>query len=163
MATFTTVSIDEAEKGFIVVEASNVTDDVATTGLYPGQVAEWVSTTTAAKLGYTVRRVTAGSLNTTSGIAGAKIAGVVDTTIATGGSGRLQVFGPATVRASSSIDAAGVVVSYSINATNIGAVAAGVTTTLWSPAYLGGIVGWKFTAGTSVTTATQATVQLALM
>ena len=111
----------------------------------------------------TVRRVTAASLNTTSGISGAKVAGVVDTTIATGSVGRLQVFGPATVRASSSIDAAGLVVSYSINATNIGAVVAGVATTLWSPAYLGGIVGWKYTAGTSVTTATQCTVQLSLM
>jgi len=158
-----TVSRTEAEKVFIVVEASDIADDVATTGLYPGQVAEWVSTTTTAKLGYTVRRVTAGSLNTTSGIAGAKVAGIVDTTIGTGSVGRLQVFGPATVRASSSIDAAGVVVSYSINATNIGSVAAGVTTTLWSPAYLGGVVGWKFTSGTGVTTATQATVQLSLM
>jgi len=157
-----TLSRTEAEKIFIVVEASDITDDVATTGLYPGQVAEWVSTTTTAKLGYTVRRVTAGSLNTTSGLAGAKVAGVVDTTIATGAVGRLQVFGPATVRASSSIDAAGIVVAYSINATNIGAVAAGVTTTLWSPEYLGGIVGWKFTAGTGVTTATQCTVQLYL-
>ena len=158
-----TVSRTEAEKVFIVVEASDVADDCATTGLYPGQVAEWVSTTTAAKLGYTVRRVTAASLNTTSGIAGAKVAGVVDTTIATGGVGRLQVFGPATVRASSSIDVAGIVVSYSINATNIGAVCAGVTTTLWSPEYLGGIVGWKYTAGTGVTTATTAIVQLSLL
>jgi len=158
-----TVSRTEAEKVFLVVEGSDISDDVATTGLYPGQVAEWVSTTTVAKLGYTVRRVTAGSLNTTSGIAGAKVAGVVDTTIATGGVGRIQVFGPATVRASSSIDAAGIVVSYSINATNIGAVAAGVTTTLWSPEYLGGIVGWKYTSGTGVTTATQCIVQLSLL
>jgi len=157
---FMTTSRTEAEKAFIVVEASNVADDISSGGLYPGQVVEWVSTTTDAKQGYTVRQVTAGSLNTTSGIAGAKVAGVVDTTISTSAVGRIQVFGPANIRASASIDGPTLVVSYSINATNIGHVTSGVTTTLWSPAYLGGIVGWTLEDGPN---ATNSTVQLQLM
>ena len=122
--------------------------------LYPGQCVEWVSSTTTAWQGYVVQKVMAGSLNTTDGLTGAKVAGVVETTISTGAVGRIQVFGPANVRASASIDGPAMVVTYSINATNIGHVTTGVNTTLFSPKYLEGIVGWTLEDGPNATNST---------
>ena len=155
-----TVSRAEAEKVYIVVQATDVAGGLQAGGLYPGQCVEWVSSTTDAWQGYVVQKVIAGSLNTTDGLSGAKVAGVVDTTISTGEVGRLQVYGPANVRASASIDGPVMVVTYSINATNIGHVTTGVNTTLFSPKYLEGIVGWTLEDGPN---ATNSTVQLYLL
>lgn len=163
---FMSVSRTEAEKGFIVVAATDVAAEIipgtlnsAVGGLHPGQVVEWVTTTTAALQGYRVEIVD-GVYNRTQGIAG-KVAGVVDTTIATGAVGRLQVYGPANVRASASYDAPAALVTWSINATNVGHVTnVSVNDTLGSVAHLGAFVGWSLEAGPN---ATNATVHLSLL
>src|SRR3990167_510498 len=154
-----TVSRAEAEKISLVVQATDVAAGLQAGGLYPGQCVEWVSFTNDAWQGYVVQKVMSGSHNTTDGLTGAKVAGVVDTTIGTGEVGRIQVFGPANVRASASIDGPVMVVTYSINATNIGHVTAGVSTTLVSPKYVEGVVGWTLEDGPN---ATNSTVQLYL-
>jgi len=145
------VNREEAEKIFITV-MNNDADQSG--GLYPGQVVEWVSTTTDAGQGYYVRRVTSASANTTDGLSGAVVAGVVDTTILTAAVGRLQVWGAANVRASASIDGPAMVVAYSINATNIGHVTTSVTTTLVSPQYIAALVGYTLEDGPNATNAT---------
>ena len=153
------VSRSEAEKVFIVVQATDVAAEIQAGGLYPGQVVEWVTTTTASLQGYRVEKVD-GVYTRTQGIAG-KVAGVVDTTIATGAVGRLQVYGPANVRASASYDAPSALVTSSINATNIGHVTnLLVTDTLGSVAQMGAFVGWSLEAGPN---ATNATVHLSLL
>ena len=154
-----TVSRAEAEKVFIVVQASDVAAEIQAGGLYPGQVVEWVTTTTASLQGYRVEKVD-GVYTRTEGTGG-KVAGVVDTTIATGAVGRLQVYGPATVRASASYQAPTALVTWSINATNVGHVTnVSVTDTLGSIAPIGAYVGWALENGP---TATQATVHLSLL
>jgi hypothetical protein len=146
------VNREEAEKVFITVKATDVAAGIQTGGLYPGQCVEWVSTTTDADQGYVVQKAFV-ALNATSGIA-AKIAGVVETTISTGAVGRLQVYGPGNVRASSSLDGPTMVVASSINATNIGHVEAATQSTLTSPHYLGAYVGWTLEDGPNATNST---------
>ena len=145
------VNRDEQEKVYITV-MNNDADQAG--GLYPAQVVEWVSTTTDAGQGYYVRRVTAASANTTAGLSGAVVAGVVDTTILTAAVGRLQVWGAANVRASASIDGPAMVVAYSINGTNIGHVDASATTTLVSPQYAAAVVGYTLEDGPNATNST---------
>ena len=87
----------DAETVFITV----TNDDVTADQLEPGKVVEWTATTTAANAGIYVNLVDT-VVNETTGIA-AKVAGVVDSTIATGDVGRLQIYGVDTVRASASI------------------------------------------------------------
>ena len=142
---------DAADKVYVVVQNNDATQ---TGGLYPGQCVEWVSTTTDAGQGFYVRLVTAASANTTAGLSGAVVAGVVDTTIATAANGRLQVWGAANVRASASIDGPAMVVTYSINATNIGHVDSAATTTLVSPQYAAAIVGYTLEDGPNATNST---------
>tara|TARA_R110000744_G_scaffold271950_1_gene384955 strand:- start:6245 stop:6700 length:456 start_codon:yes stop_codon:yes gene_type:complete len=145
-------SREEAEKVFIVVENNQGA------ALSPGVVVEWSQTATDADQGVKVELVDA-VVNVTTGIAG-RVAGVVDSTISTADTGRLQVYGPANVRASASIAAGAFVVASSINATNIGHVTTGSASTLTGPAYAGAVVGWTLEDGPN---ATNATVQLALM
>ena len=157
-----TVSRSEAEKVFIVVQASDVAANLQAGGLYPGQCVEWVNSSTAAWQGYVVGIVD-GVFNITEGILG-KVAGVVDTTIATSAVGRLQVYGPANVRASATMAGDLAVVTWSINATNIGHVTtASVSNTLTGIAAHGAFVGWTYVQAAAVAVATNAKVQLCLL
>ena len=152
-----TVSRTEPHKVYIVVQSTDVAAGTQSGGLYPGQVVEWVSSTTDAWQGYVVQKVST-AINVTTGLA-AKVAGIVETTIATGAVGRIQVYGPANVRASASIDGPRLVVASSINATNVGHVTEGSQSTLTSPEYLGAVVGWTLEDGPN---ATNSTVHLSL-
>lgn len=143
---------EHAEKVFIIVE-NNEGD-----ALQPGKVVEFSQTTTDADQGKLVELVDA-AVNLTTGIA-AKVAGVVESTISTGDTGRIQVYGPANVRASASIAAGVQVVASSINATNIGHVTEGSTSTAIGPRYLDAVVGWTLEDGPN---ATNATVMLSLL
>jgi len=139
---------DSQSQIFVTVQNDDATQ---AGGLYPGQCVEWVSTTTDAAQGYYVRLVTAASANTTAGLSGAVVAGVVDTTIMTAAVGRIQVWGPANVRASASINGPTMVVTYSINATNIGHVDVDTATTLVSPRYAASVVGYTMEDGPNAT------------
>ena len=157
-----TVSRTEPEKVYIVVQASDVAANLQSGGLYPGQCVEWVNSSTAAWQGYVVGIVD-GVFNRTEGIGG-QVAGVVDTTISTGAVGRLQVYGPANVRASATMAGDLAVVTWSINATNIGHVAnVSVNETLTSLAARGAFVGWTYVQEAAVAVATNAKVQLCLL
>ena len=127
--------------------------------LTPGKVVIWQATTTDADQGVVVD-LPVGDINATLGIA-AKVAGVVDkTSAATGDLVRLQVFGPANVRASASLNLNALVVTATNNATNRGHVFEASTSTLTSPHYLGAVVGWTLENGPN---ATNSTVHLSLL
>mgnify|MGYP003638175779 CR=1 FL=1 len=126
--------------------------------LLPGEVVEFSATTTDADQGLAVELVDV-AVNATTGIAG-QVAGVVDTTSATGESVRLQVYGPDLVRASASLALGRMVVASSINATNIGHVTEAIQTTVTSSEYSGAVVGWTLENGPN---ATNSTVQLKLL
>jgi len=138
----------DAEAVFITVTNDPVTADQ----LEPGKIVEWTATTTAANAGIYVNLVQA-VVNVTTGIA-AKVAGAVDSTIATGAVGRLQIYGVDTVRASASIASSRLVVASSINATNIGHVTEASQSTLTSPEYDGATVGWTVDDSPNATNAT---------
>ena len=142
----TQVHRTEQEKVFISVENNEGAV------LQPGKVVEFSQTTTDADQGRLVELVDA-VVNLTTGIAG-KIAGVVETTIATGEVGRVQVYGPANVRASASIAAGEMVVASSINATNQAHVTAASESTAVGPKYRDAVVGWTLEAGPNATNAT---------
>ena len=136
-----TVSREEAEKVFIVVENNQ------SAVLEPGYVCEWSPTTTAADQGRLVELVDA-AVNLTTGIAG-KVAGVVDSTINTAQIGRLQVYGPKDVVTQTTVAVSRMVVASSVNATNIGMGAAASQSTAVGPEYAGAIVGWSLEGGTA--------------
>lgn len=140
------INRSDADKVFIAIENNQGAV------LEPGKVVEFSQTTTDADQGSLVELVDA-VVNLTTGIA-AKIAGVVESTISTGSFGRAQVFGPANVRASASIVAGVQVVASSINATNIGHVTTGTTTTATGPRYVDTVVGWTLENGPNATNAT---------
>ena len=142
------VSRDEAEKVYIVVK-NNEGDE-----LVPGRVVEWSVTTTDSNQGYLVELVDAVT-HTASGIGGHKVAGVVDSTISTGAVGRLQVFGPANVRAAASLD-----VGKLVAATNTGQVAELDGAAGNGIGLIAALVGWSLEAGPN---ATNSTVQLSLL
>jgi hypothetical protein len=119
--------------------------------LPPGVVTEWSLTTTDADQGSLVELVDT-AVNLTTGLSG-PIAGVVEATISTGDSGRLQVYGAATVRASASIAAGSYVVASSINATNKGHVTTATTSTAFGPAYQAACIGWTLENGPNATQA----------
>lgn len=120
--------------------------------LLPGEVCEWTLTTTDADQGRKVEVVDT-AVNLTTGL-GAPVAGVVTHTISTADTGRLQVYGPANVRASASIASANLVVASSINATNMGHVTTATTTTAFGPSYLDACIGWMLENGPNATNAT---------
>jgi hypothetical protein len=142
----TQVHRSEQEKVFISVQNNEGAV------LAAGEVVEFSQTTTAADQGRLVELVDA-AVNLTTGI-GAKLAGVVETAINTGEVGRVQVYGPANVRASASIAAGEMVVASSINATNIGHVTAATESTLTGPKYRDAVVGWTLEAGPNATNST---------
>jgi hypothetical protein len=132
---FQMVNRETAEKVFIA--AYNNAGAV----LQPGTCVVWTATTTTANQGYHVQLP--GALDDVTGI-GAKVAGVVETTINTAGKGRLQVYGPADVRASASLESPKVVVTGSFQDTQIGVVVDGTqadTTEGMKPSYDAAVVG----------------------
>ncbi|MAH51563.1 hypothetical protein CMI37_37450 [Candidatus Pacearchaeota archaeon] len=148
-----TVNREIAEKVYIVV-LNNQSAELA-----PGEVVEWDVHTTDSYQGYAVELVDE-AINASSGIAGNKVAGVVDSTIATDAVGVLQVYGAANVRASASIDGGNMVVAGSINATNIGHVSSYAASTDDGLGLIGALVGWTLEAGPN---ATNATVMLSIL
>lgn len=141
-----TASRAEAEKVYIVVK-NNEGD-----ALTPGKVVEFTLTTTDADQGYLVELVDT-AVNLTTGIS-APVAGVVDATISTGSVGRLQVYGPANVRASASYDSGVLVVCSSINATNIGHVESASQSTAIGAGYIRALIGHTLEVGPNATNAT---------
>lgn len=139
----------EGTKAFVAVQEDG------TLNIGAGVVCEWTATTTDADQGYKVHVVDA-AVNATTGLA-AKVAGVAEQAIATNGKGRLQVFGPANVRASASYAVSRLMVASSINANNVGHVTTAIQTTTTAPEYHGAIVGWSLENGPN---ATNSTVQL---
>jgi len=150
---FMTVNREEAEKVYIVVKNGEGDE------LGPGVCVEWDTTTDDDLQGYQVELVDA-AISTTAGLGGNKIAGVVDSTIATADVGRLQVYGPANVRSSASYDAGELVASGSINATNKGHVQTVAGHSDHGINFVEALVGWTLEAGPN---ATNATVQLYLL
>jgi hypothetical protein len=148
-----TVNRALAEKVYVVVLNNQGAE------LTPGVCVEWDVHTTDSYQGYAVELVDS-AINTSSGIGGEKVAGVVDTTISTGAVGILQVYGAANVRASASYDGSNMVVAGSINATNIGHVSSYVASTDDGLGLIGALVGWTLEAGPN---ATNATVMLDLL
>lgn len=122
------------------------------------KVVAWAVTTTDSLQGYAVTLAWVDS-NDTLGLSGQRVAGVVSSTINTGGVGRIQVWGPAQVRASASLNVSAAVVTGSNNATNFGHVFEASA----KPAGLemvGALVGWTMENGP---TATQSRVFLTCM
>ena len=149
---FPTVAREHADVVFIVAENNEGAV------LEPGKVVEFSQTATDADQGRLVELVDA-VLNLTTGNSG-QVAGVVETTINTSEVGRLQVWGPANVRASASLAAGTLCVASSINATNQGHVTAASNSTAVGAAYSNALIGWTLEAGPN---ATNATVQLRLL
>lgn len=143
---FPTVNREHAEKVFIVVENNEGNEIPINT------VCEFSQSTTAADQGRLVELVDA-AVNLTTGLS-AKVAGVSETTIATSEVGRLQVYGPATVRAQTTMGAGILVVASSINATNIGHVTTASTSTLTAPSYVDACIGWTLEESANATNAT---------
>ena len=148
---FMSVSRQEAEKVFIVVENNEGAE------LLPGVVCEMSITTTDADQGHLVEKVDV-AVNAPTGIA-APVAGVVDSTIATGAVGRLQIYGPATVRASAALAAGRLAVATSAGLAPTGCVTADVQTTTTTAAYARASLGFCL----ENVNATQCRVQLQLM
>lgn len=104
---FMTASREEAETAYIVVKNDETVD------LIPGTVVEFKATTTDADQGSLVQKVNT-AVHATTGIQ-APLAGVVASTIATKDYGRVQVYGPATVRIKTTVALGMLVVATSAN------------------------------------------------
>lgn len=120
--------------------------------LEPGKVVEWTNGTNATQAAGVAIELVDAAVNLTTGL-GAKVAGVVHTTIADGAVGILQIYGYDTVRSSASLASGRMVVASSINATNIGHVTEASQSTLTSPEYVGAIVGWTVEDSANATNA----------
>lgn len=144
---FMTATYEQAEKVFIVAENNEGAE------LTPGQVVEWSVTTSADDRGRLVELVDA-AVNNTTGIGGHKVAGVVESTIATSEVGRLQIYGPMAVDAVSTVDSALMVL-----ATTGGAVTTATLTSNSSPHLNAAIVGWTLA---DATTTAEALVQVSI-
>lgn len=149
---FMTTSRSEAETVFQVFKNAEGAE------LKPGEIVEYTNTATDADQGLSVELVDI-ACNITTGIA-AKVAGVVTQTVPTGAIRRLQVFGPANVRASDTFALGKLVVASSANATNIGHAILASASSDSMPQYRCSIVGWTLENGPN---ATNATVQLQIM
>jgi|2_EtaG_2_1085320.scaffolds.fasta_scaffold46033_1 hypothetical protein len=149
---FMTANREEQETVFIVCENNEGAE------LIPGTVVEFDLTATDKDQGHLIEKVDA-EVNMTTGI-GAPVAGVVETTIATAGIGRIQVYGPATVRTNTTIDAGRLAVATSSNVAPTGVAIADVRTTqITTAAYAQAVIGVCMEA----VSATEARVQLACM
>lgn len=124
---FMTASRSEAETAFIVVKNDEAAE------LIPGTVVEFKATTTDADQGSLVQRVQT-AVHNESGIA-APLAGVVASTISTKDYGRVQVYGPATVRIGSTIALGRVAVATSAAVAPTGVAQANGVTSAQGVAY----------------------------
>jgi len=140
-----------AEKVYIVVENNEGAE------LLPGVVTEWTATATVADQGRLVEKVDI-IVNATTGLA-AGVAGVVDSTIATGDTGRLQVYGPAEVRCSTTIAVGRLAVATSAGVAPTAVVTSDVQTTTTTAMYARAGVGVCL----EDTSATQACIQLDIL
>jgi hypothetical protein len=152
MAQEMSVGFNEATKIYIGITNAEGAE------LEPGKVVEWDVTTDDDDQGYAVELVDA-AISTTAGLGGHKCAGVVDSTIASGATGRLQIYGPDLVRASASLDVSKLVAAGSINATNKGHVTTVTGHSDHGINYIEALVGWTLENGPN---ATNSTVQLYL-
>ena len=148
---FMTANRAEAETAFIVVENNQGA------ALIPGEVVEFSITAVDASQGLLVETVDV-AVNATTGIA-APVAGVVENTIATGEHGRIQVYGPATVRASAALAVGRMAVATSAGVAPTGVVTADVQTTTTTAAYAAAALGFCL----ENVNATQARIQLNLL
>jgi hypothetical protein len=138
----TQVHRTEQEKVFITVQ-NNEGDQVLI-----GEILEFAAVTTDADQGRLVNVVDATS-NLTTGI-GAKVAGVVVDTIATGAVGRIQVYGPCEVRAGTTIAASVALVAGTTNAE--GSASAVSNSTAVGASYVDSVIGWAVEASPNATT-----------
>ena len=141
---FTQVHRTEQEKVFISVQNNQGA------ALEPTYVVEFSNTTTDADQGRLVELVDT-SVGATTGIA-ANVAGVVETTIATGEIGRVQVYGPCQVKASASYTASTIVAANTGGLATHAAAAVAVDGT--SAAYQTAVLGWTLENGPSASEAT---------
>ncbi len=148
---FMTANRENQETVFIVCE-NNEGDE-----LIPGTVCEFSITTTDADQGHLVEKVDV-AVDATTGIAAA-VAGVVESTIATGGIGRIQVYGPATVRCSAALATGRLAIATQAGVAPTGVVTEDVQTTTTTAAYAKAALGFCL----ENVSATQARVQLQLM
>ena len=148
---FMTANRAEAETAFIVVYNNEGTE------LIPGTVCEFTITATDSQQGSYVEKVDV-AVNATTGIA-APVAGVVESTIASTDYGRLQVHGPATVRASAALATGRLAVATSAGVAPTGVVTADVQTTTTTAAYARAGLGFCL----ENVNATQCRVQLDLL
>ena len=149
---FMTANREEQETVFIVCENNEGAE------LIPGTVVEFDLTATDADQGHLIEKVDQ-AVNNTLGIE-APVAGVVGSTIAAGGIGRVQVYGPATVRTNTTITAGRLAVATSSNVAPTGVAIADVQTTqVTTSAYAQAVIGVSMEA----VSATEARVQLNCM
>jgi len=140
----TQVHRSEQEKVFITVENNEGNS------LEPGEIVQFSATTTAADQGRLV--VVTNQASTTVSGSGAKLAGAVVDSIATGAVGRIQVYGPVEVRSNTTIAANKCVVAGT--ATAPGSVQLIVAHTDCMTEYAESIVGWTLDASPAATTST---------
>ena len=138
---FTQVHRTEQEKVFISVQNNEGS------ALQPSYLTEFSATTTDADQGRLVE-LTDTAVNVTTGISAA-VAGVVEPTIATGEVGRIQVYGPANVRAGASI-----IASTGMVATNAGLAAGFAASSDTGAAYADAFIGWTLENGPNATNST---------
>ena len=150
---FANVSRGQAEKVFIVVQEGGDQE------LIPGLLAQFDATTTVADQGYKVSGVSVDGHATLA--PAAPYAGIVDSTISTSEVGRLQVYGPATVRVVTSVTVGLPVTGTTHDSASLGTHICEVASLAADVHYGGGlgIVGTVLAA----TNATQHAVQLNLL
>ena len=130
---FMTATYTQAETVFITVGNNEGTELIA------GTVVEFDITATDADQGHLVEKVDV-AVNETTGIA-APLAGVVYKAIPTGEVGRVQIYGPATVRVNTTITAGRLAVATSANVAPTGVAVADVQTTTTNAMYNAAVLG----------------------
>jgi hypothetical protein len=148
---FMTATYTQAETVFITVGNNEGTELIA------GTVVEFDITATDADQGHLVEKVDV-AVNETTGIA-APLAGVVYKAIPTGEVGRVQIYGPATVRVNAAVAAGRLLVASSANVAPTGVGVVGHQTTTNGPQYTAAVLGTCYESVSS----TECRVQLNCM
>tara|TARA_R110000744_G_scaffold221451_1_gene340406 strand:- start:193 stop:645 length:453 start_codon:yes stop_codon:yes gene_type:complete len=148
---FMTATYTQAETVFITVGNNEGTELIA------GTVVEFDITATDADQGHLVEKVDV-AVNETTGIA-APLAGVVYKAIPTGEVGRVQIYGPATVRVNTTITAGRLAVATSANVAPTGVAVADVQTTTTNAMYNAAVLGVSMES----VSATESRIQLNCM
>ena len=140
-----------AEKVYIVVEYNEGVEVI------PGTVMEWSATATVADQGRLVEKVDTQAA-VILGI-GAGVAGVVDSTIATSDTGRLQVYGPCQVRSKTTLAVGTLAVASSENVAPTGVVTTASASTDSNAGHTFACIGHVL----EDTSATQSAIQLNIL